>query len=120
MELSDNRSGLIADLFHRAGGRFITITVMPGVYPEFEIHYHFDLNSNVYSVALQTVQQSISSIADVFPAAGWAEREAADLFGVRFDGQTDLRPLVLRNKPARPPMAAQRSSFQEQSRESGL
>jgi NADH:ubiquinone oxidoreductase subunit C len=118
MELSDNRSRLIADLFHRAGARFITITVMTGVYSEFEMHYHFDLNNNIYSVALQTIQQSIGSIADVFPAAGWAEREAADLFGVRFDGQTDLRPLVLRSRPARPPMAGERSSYQENGRES--
>src|SRR5207247_3576654 len=27
-------------------------------------------------------------------AAGWAEREAADLYGIRFDGHEPLRPLV--------------------------
>jgi Ni,Fe-hydrogenase III large subunit len=34
------------------------------------------------------------SIVDLAPAANWDEREAADLYGVRFDGHEPLRPLV--------------------------
>jgi Ni,Fe-hydrogenase III large subunit len=34
------------------------------------------------------------SIVDLAPAAGWDEREAHDLQGVRFDGHEPLRPLV--------------------------
>jgi len=34
------------------------------------------------------------SIVDLVPAAAWDEREAADLYGVRFDGHEPLRPLV--------------------------
>ena len=34
------------------------------------------------------------SIVDLVPAAGWDEREAHDLFGIRFDGHEPLRPLV--------------------------
>jgi Ni,Fe-hydrogenase III large subunit len=36
----------------------------------------------------------VESIVDLTPAAGWDEREAADLYGVRFDGHEPLRPLV--------------------------
>jgi Ni,Fe-hydrogenase III large subunit len=34
------------------------------------------------------------TIVDLAPAAGWDEREAHDLYGVRFDGHDPLRPLV--------------------------
>ncbi|MFL5910724.1 MAG: NADH-quinone oxidoreductase subunit C [Gaiellaceae bacterium] len=36
----------------------------------------------------------IRTIVDVAPAAAWDEREAADLYGLRFDGHEPLRPLV--------------------------
>ena len=34
------------------------------------------------------------SIVGLAPAAAWDEREAADLYGIRFDGHEPLRPLV--------------------------
>jgi Ni,Fe-hydrogenase III large subunit len=37
---------------------------------------------------------AVPSIVDLAPAAGWDEREAHDLYGVRFDGHEPLRPLV--------------------------
>ena len=36
----------------------------------------------------------VPSIVDLAPAADWDEREAADLYGIRFDGHEPLRPLV--------------------------
>ena len=36
----------------------------------------------------------VPSIVDLAPAAAWDEREAADLYGIRFDGHEPLRPLV--------------------------
>ena len=36
----------------------------------------------------------LPSIVDVVPAAGWDEREAHDLYRIRFDGHEPLRPLV--------------------------
>jgi len=41
-----------------------------------------------------TVEGLAPSIVDLAPAAGWDEREAHDLQGVRFDGHEPLRPLV--------------------------
>ncbi len=37
---------------------------------------------------------TVPSIVDLAPAAGWDEREAADVYGVRFAGHEPLRPLV--------------------------
>jgi len=37
---------------------------------------------------------AVPTIVDIAPAAGWDEREAHDLYGVRFDGHEPLRPLV--------------------------
>ena len=36
----------------------------------------------------------LPSIVDLAPAADWDEREAADLYGLRFEGHEPLRPLV--------------------------
>jgi len=36
----------------------------------------------------------VPTIVDLTPATAWDEREAADLYGVRFDGHEPLRPLV--------------------------
>jgi Ni,Fe-hydrogenase III large subunit len=49
------------------------------------------------SVHLESVaaeEGRVPSIIDLVPAAGWDEREAADLYGLGFDGHEPLRPLV--------------------------
>jgi NADH-quinone oxidoreductase subunit C len=38
---------------------------------------------------------SIPSVADLWPAADWHEREAFDLFGIDFPGHPDLRRILL-------------------------
>ena len=38
---------------------------------------------------------SLPSVAGVWPAADWYEREAHDLFGIVFQGHPDLSPLLL-------------------------
>jgi Ni,Fe-hydrogenase III large subunit len=45
-------------------------------------------------LSCSSVNATVPTIIDLVPAATWDEREAHDLYGVRFDGHSPLRPLV--------------------------
>jgi NADH-quinone oxidoreductase subunit C len=38
--------------------------------------------------------EAVPSVVDVFPSAGWFEREAYDLYGIFFEGNPDLRRIL--------------------------
>jgi Ni,Fe-hydrogenase III large subunit len=48
----------------------------------------------IHVESIDVVDGRVPSIVDLAPAAGWDEREAHDLYGVRFKGHEPLRPLV--------------------------
>jgi len=57
----------------------------------------FALANETGDIRLETVEPgsgAMPSIVDLVAAANWDEREAHDLYGVRFDGHEPLRPLV--------------------------
>lgn len=82
--------------------RFDMLVDISGVdYPEkterFEVVYHLlSLTQNQrLRVKVKTDEKTpVSSVVDVFPAAGWYEREIYDLFGVLFAGNPDLRRIL--------------------------
>ena len=63
----------------------------------FEVVYHLlsvRLNQRL-RVKISTDEKTpIASINDVYPAANWYEREAYDMYGIRFTGHPDLRRLL--------------------------
>ncbi len=70
-------------------------------YPErenrFDVVYHLlsPYNNLRIRVKVEADEDSVvPSVIDVFPAANWFEREAFDLYGIRFSGHPDLRRIL--------------------------
>lgn len=55
-------------------------------------------------LSTRTVHDAIASVTPVYPGAAWHERETAEMFGVRFEGLDDTRPLLLRAPVDQPPL----------------
>ncbi len=66
---------------------------------DFTVVYHllsYERNHDVrLKVATEGNYPSLPTITDLWPAAAWYEREAWDMFGVRFDGHTRLRRILM-------------------------
>ena len=84
------------------GCRFINITDItavdyPGREKRFEVIYHLlspTLNARIRLKAEADETTPVPSLIELFPGAGWFEREAYDLYGVRFTGHPDMRRLL--------------------------
>jgi NADH-quinone oxidoreductase subunit C len=66
--------------------------------PRFELVYHLLSIPHTRRVRLKvraTEQTPVPTVQQVWPAAGWLEREVWDMFGVIFDGHPDLRRLLM-------------------------
>ena len=82
--------------------QFVVLIDICGVdYPErekrFEVVYHLlspRLNQRIRVKTSTDEATPIASVNDIFPAANWYEREAYDMYGIRFTGHPDLRRLL--------------------------
>ncbi|MCC6796932.1 MAG: NADH-quinone oxidoreductase subunit C/D [Candidatus Hydrogenedentes bacterium] len=67
----------------------------------YTVFYHlvsFGRNEDIrIKVAPTGVTPAVDSITSVFPAANWYEREAWDMYGVRFNGHPNLRRILMPN-----------------------
>jgi NADH-quinone oxidoreductase subunit C len=65
----------------------------------FQVVTHFHSTRHHHNVRLKVKlprdDPSVSSISDLFPTCDWHEREAAELFGIRFDGHPKPVKLLL-------------------------
>jgi NADH-quinone oxidoreductase subunit C len=65
--------------------------------PRFELVYHFysfSKNDRIRVKCAAADGEEVPSIASVFLAANWCERETWDMFGIRFSGHPDLRRIL--------------------------
>ncbi|GAG88917.1 unnamed protein product [marine sediment metagenome] len=85
-------------IFKDLDARFNTASGVDGRY-HMEILYHFiieDINLLIsLRVKLPKEKLEIDSLAPVFEAANWIEREIHELLGINFKGHPDLRRLLL-------------------------
>jgi len=68
--------------------------------PRFAVAYNLYSHKNHDRLTLKAYLESdtapaIDSVAGVFATADWHEREAYDLFGIKFRGHPDLRRILL-------------------------
>ena len=65
--------------------------------PRFDVVYHFysfSKNDRIRVKCAVGDGEEVPSIAEVFLAANWPERETFDMFGIRFAGHPDLRRIL--------------------------
>jgi len=68
--------------------------------PRFVTIYHFfsSINHNYFRVACEctdTEPPTMISLTNIWPAANWHEREAYDMFGIKFQGHPDLSRILM-------------------------
>jgi NADH-quinone oxidoreductase subunit C len=69
------------------------------VEPRFEMNYQLVSIARRERIRLRTSVSGqdpvVDSLMPVWPGANWLEREVFDLFGIKFEGHTDLRRILL-------------------------
>lgn len=65
-----------------------------------EILYHFSHDASGITISLRAILKDksdphIDTITHITKSAWWIERELHELFGIEFNGNSDLRPLLL-------------------------
>jgi NADH-quinone oxidoreductase subunit C len=66
--------------------------------PRFEVVYHLLSIPHRSKLRVKVRVEdggSVPTVQQVWPSAGWPEREVWDMFGIIFDGHTDLRRLLM-------------------------
>jgi NADH-quinone oxidoreductase subunit C len=65
--------------------------------PRFEVIYNllsFKLNNRITVKVALNEGEDVATTIPVFSAAGWFEREAFDMYGIKFNGHPDLRRIL--------------------------
>ena len=69
----------------------------PGRHERFEVVYmllSLTTNSRIMVKVATSEEVPVPTVTTLWPNAGWLEREVFDMFGVLFDGNTDLRRIL--------------------------
>lgn len=92
-------TGLVRYIFKESGFRFNTASGVDD-FDSLEILYHFSHDTSGITISLRAIIKDkqdphVDTITNITRSAWWIERELYELFGIEFDGNTDLRPLLL-------------------------
>jgi len=80
---------------------FLDVTAVdwPGQSPRFEVVWHFYSTGSKVRVRVKTRvtedQPEVDSLLALYGSAAFMERECHEMYGIRFRGNDDLRPLLL-------------------------
>ena len=80
---------------------FLDVTAVDwlGQVPRFEVVYHFYSTAHRVRVRLKMrvpeADPSVDSLVPLYGSAAFMERECHDMYGIRFRGNADLRPILL-------------------------
>jgi NADH-quinone oxidoreductase subunit C len=80
---------------------FLDVTAVdhPGREPRFDVVYHFLSPQRRKRIRLKTVaaepDPAVPTLTGMYGSARYMEREAHDMYGIRFAGNEDLRPILL-------------------------
>jgi NADH-quinone oxidoreductase subunit C len=98
-------NGGVLPLVHALKGRgfdmFLDVTAVdwPGQTPRFEVVWHFYSTTHKVRVRVKArvteEQPEVDSLVPLYGSAAFMERECHEMYGIRFRGNDDLRPLLL-------------------------
>ena len=77
----------------------VTAVDWPEQTPRFEVIWHFFSSTTLDRLRLKTRvpedDPTVDSLTALYGSAAFMERECHDMFGIRFQGNDDLRPILL-------------------------
>jgi len=90
---------IVKYIFKDSGFRFNTASGVDD-FDALEILYHFSHDESGITISFRALLNDkqdphVDTITHITRSAWWIERELHELFGIEFDGNTDLRPLLL-------------------------
>ena len=75
------------------------VDYFPQENPRFHLVYQFTSLSKKATLSLRVpvpgVNPGVNTIEGVYPNANWREREIFDMFGINFEGHSDLRRILM-------------------------
>ena len=92
---------LVRALKSRGFDMFLDVTAVDwlGQAPRFEVVWHFYSTTDKVRVRVKTrvgeEQPEVDSLLSLYGSAAFMERECHEMYGIRFRGNDDLRPLLL-------------------------